>query len=194
LVERAIVKSAPGTGVKGILNKSGSLFLSLPSIASNSNSREVSYEGDTIVKPNCWFRRNFSLTGLYYRLSRYGEDLLRPTLIGIAIVFGSTLFWLMQSNPYLAPTLFSSTNISNNNITGNVTSFSKFIGFKNAGNLNQWQKAFERSFADFLPLLPLGSKIEVGLSDYVIKILGGALTFGFIAIALRRKFERKYTR
>jgi len=32
------------------------------------------------------------------------------------------------------------------------------------------------------------------LSDYVIKILGGALTFGFIAIALRSKFERKYTR
>jgi hypothetical protein len=72
--------------------------------------------------------------------------------------------------------------------------FQKFIGFKNAGNLNQWQKAFERSFADFLPLLPLGSKIEVGLADYIIKILGGALTFGFIAIALRRKFERKYTR
>jgi hypothetical protein len=32
----------------------------------------------------------------------------------------------------------------------------------------------------------------VGLSDYVIKILGGdALTFGFITIALRRRFERK---
>lgn len=61
-------------------------------------------------------------------------------------------------------------------------------------NHTQWQKAFERSFADFLPLLPLGSEIQVGLSDYVIKILGGALTFGSIAITLRRKFERKYTR
>jgi hypothetical protein len=55
-------------------------------------------------------------------------------------------------------------------------------------------KAFERSFADFLPLIPLGSKTKVGLSDYVIKILGSALTVGFIAIALRRKFERRYTR
>jgi hypothetical protein len=53
-------------------------------------------------------------------------------------------------------------------------------------NLNQWQKAFERSIADFLPILQTGSKIQVGLSDYVTKILGGALRFGFIAIALRR--------
>jgi hypothetical protein len=36
--------------------------------------------------------------------------------------------------------------------------------------------------------------VEIGLLDYVIKIAGGALTFGLLAIALRRKFERKYTR
>jgi hypothetical protein len=35
--------------------------------------------------------------------------------------------------------------------------------------------------------------IKIGLSDYIIKIVGGAVTFGFIAIALRRRFERKYT-
>jgi hypothetical protein len=61
------------------------------------------------------------------------------------------------------------------------------------GNHTQWQKAFERSFVDFLPLLPIGNKVEVGLLDYVIKTIGGVLTFGLIAIALRRKFERKYT-
>jgi hypothetical protein len=54
-------------------------------------------------------------------------------------------------------------------------------------------KAFERSFADFLPLLPQGD-IKVGIVDFIIKIVGGALTFGLLAIALRRKFERKYTR
>jgi hypothetical protein len=32
------------------------------------------------IKKNCWFRRNFSLTGIYYNLSRYGEDLLLPAL------------------------------------------------------------------------------------------------------------------
>ncbi|MGB6627894.1 MAG: hypothetical protein WBE61_07160 [Nitrososphaeraceae archaeon] len=98
-------------------------------------------------------------------------------LLGIVIVFGSTLFWLMQSNLYTEPS------------SSHVTGFTQVVA-----NYTQWQKAFERSFADFLPLLPLGSKIQVELSDYVFKILGGALTFGFIAIALRRKFERKYTR
>jgi hypothetical protein len=33
----------------------------------------------------------------------------------------------------------------------------------------------------------------VGLIDYIIKIVGGAVTFGLIAIALRGRFERKYT-
>jgi hypothetical protein len=47
---------------------------------------------------------------------------------------------------------------------------------------------------DFIPLLTLPSDIKVGLIDYVIKIVGGAVTFGLLAIALRRKFERKYTR
>jgi len=32
------------------------------------------------------------------------------------------------------------------------------------------------------------------LSAYIFKIVGGVLTFGLLAIALRRKFERKYTR
>ncbi len=53
-------------------------------------------------------------------------------------------------------------------------------------------KAFEISIAGFIPLLPLGSNIEVGIIDYVIKIVGGAVTFGLIAIALRRRFERRY--
>jgi len=81
----------------------------------------------------------------------------------------------MQSNPYTEPSL------------SHVTGLTQVVA-----NHTEWQKAFERSFADFLPLLSLESKIQLGLSDYVIKILdGGVLTFGFIAIALRRKFERK---
>ena len=37
------------------------------------------------------------------------------------------------------------------------------------------------------------SDIKIGLVDYTIKIVGGVVTFGLIAIALRRRFERKYT-
>jgi hypothetical protein len=54
-------------------------------------------------------------------------------------------------------------------------------------------KTSERSIADFIPLLLLVSGIKVGITDYVIKIVDGAVTFGLIAIALRRRtrFERR---
>jgi hypothetical protein len=58
-------------------------------------------------------------------------------------------------------------------------------------------RSFERCFADFLPLLPMASDIKVGIIDYLIKIsrwCGGALTFGLLIIAFRRRFEKKYTR
>jgi hypothetical protein len=152
----------------------------------------------------------FEQPALYYNLSRYGEDLLRPTLIGIVIVLGSTLIWLTQTNPNAEPSFFTTTNSHNYSLPELVllaranqthhtylpatTISSKFIGLDKVANYTQWQKAFERSFADFLPLLSLGSDIKVDIIDFIIKIVGGALTFGLLAIALRRKFERKYTR
>ena len=69
---------------------------------------------------------------------------------------------------------------------------STFILLKDATNYEHWSKAFKRSIADFIPLLPLGGDIKIGVIDYVTKIVGGAVTFGLIAIALRRRFERRY--
>jgi hypothetical protein len=47
-----------------------------------------------VVKQNKWLRRNFSLTGLYYNLFVYGEDLKRPALILLLPLFIlSTLYW-----------------------------------------------------------------------------------------------------
>jgi hypothetical protein len=34
------------------------------------------------VKENCRFRRNLSLTGIYYHFSNYGESIVKPTIIG----------------------------------------------------------------------------------------------------------------
>jgi uncharacterized protein YjbI with pentapeptide repeats len=132
-------------------------------------------ENSLDIKQNNWFRRNlFSLIGWYYHLSRYGESLWRPTLAGLVIVFLSTLFWLIQINPSAKP------------------SFTNTVGFANATNITVWQTAFERSMADFLPILSMGEGVKVGIIDYVIKIVGGAVTFGLIAISLRRRFERRY--
>jgi hypothetical protein len=110
-----------------------------------------------------------------YRV-RYGEDLLRPTLTGMTIVFLSTLFCLIQANPVHEP------------------SFSHIVGFSQIGNHTQWCKSFERSLVDLIPFLPSGNNLQIGLLDYAIRIAGGVLTFGLLAIALRRKFERKYIR
>jgi uncharacterized protein YjbI with pentapeptide repeats len=132
-------------------------------------------ENSLEIKQNNWFRRNlFSLTGWYYHLSRYGESIWRPTLAGLVIVFLSTLFWLIQSDPSGEP------------------SFTNTVGFTNAGEITVWQTAFERSMADFLPILSMINGVKVGLIDFIIKIVGGAVTFGLIAVALRRRFERRY--
>jgi hypothetical protein len=129
------------------------------------------------------------LTGLYYHFSHYGESIPRPIIIGVIIVFLSTLFWLTQSDPTLEPHFPPTVE------TDSTSTFVGFRDFYNGTHLNGTHllKSFERSFADFLPLLPAGD-FKVGIIDFIIKIVGGALTFGLLLIAFRRKFERKYTR
>jgi hypothetical protein len=123
------------------------------------------------------------------------------------------LFWLTQNNPLLQPTLNATIVINNANLNYTTSTMNTngslnnnqvvdanklvnktanyFIGFQKAEDPSQWLKAFERSLADFLPLLPTGD-FKMGIIDFVIKIVGGAVTFGLIAIALRRRFERRY--
>jgi hypothetical protein len=50
-----------------------------------------------------------------------------------------------------------------------------------------------KDMGNFISLLSTPRDIKIGLVDYIIKIVGGAVTFGLIAIALRIRFERKYT-
>jgi uncharacterized protein YjbI with pentapeptide repeats len=114
------------------------------------------------IKLNGWLRRNLSLTNLYYRLARYGEDLLRPSLFGIGIILLSTLYWAIQSNPTLEP-LFS------------------------LDGLTQVGYGFERSTTVFLQL----NNDDLVWQDYIIKALG-IVSLGLFAIPMRRKFERKF--
>lgn len=44
---------------------------------------------------------------------------------------------------------------------------------------------------DFLPVVSLEQK-TTHLIDYLVKVLSGVIVFGLAAIALRRKFERRY--
>jgi hypothetical protein len=62
---------------------------------------------------------------------------------------------------------------------------------KTSGQTN-FEIAFVRSLTNFLPSLSFGTELNVGLLDIAFKIVGGAVIFGLIIIALRRKFERKF--
>ena len=148
-------------------------------------------EKKDIPKENNWFIQKFSLTGLYYHLSRYGESISRPIILGVIIVGLSTLFWLIQNNPTGEPFI---PNISNNKLDIAKTSVDNFINYSQISNNTHILKAFERSLADFLPLLSMPSDTKIGIIDFIVKIVGGGLTFVLLGVALRRKFERKYTR
>ncbi len=127
---------------------------------------------------NDWFSRNISLTGLYYHLSKYGQSFSRPALFGVGIVLLSTLLWLTQPNP------------SGDFLLSNMTVPQLVTVNKTSGQTNL-EIAFVRSLTNFLPSLSFGTD-TVGLLDVAFKIVGGAVTFGMIIIALRRKFERKF--
>lgn len=133
-----------------------------------------------------WIETGSKKISIYHNISNYGESISRPTIIGVITVALSTLFWVMQSKPTLEPHFFINGNLHH--------STSNFIYLNQAGNLTQLAAAFQRSIGDFLPVLSLPSDIKVGIIDYITKIVGGALTFGLLIIAFRRKFERKYTR
>ena len=165
-------------------NEAGKFFIREMELKRNYHEVISSDGKGIIIKKNRWPRRILSLTGLYYHFSTYGESILKPTLIGVIIVGLSTLFWLMQSNPALQPTFSTSVH----------TPYSNFIGLANATNHTQLLKAFERSLADFLPIISLGSDIKVGIVDFIVKIVSSTLTFVLLGVTLRRKFERKYTR
>jgi len=100
--------------------------------------RELKLKGDNSPIPNIkyvyiqngWLRRNFSLNGLYYHFSRYGESIWRPTAIGAITVGLSTLFWLIQNNPTAEPFIPFISNPTSNyinltQILNNNTSFTK---------------------------------------------------------------------
>jgi uncharacterized protein YjbI with pentapeptide repeats len=62
--------------------------------------REVLCEdgSSTIVKPNCWFRRNLSLTGLYYFISRYGYNYNRAIIIAAIVLAIPIIYSTVQQS------------------------------------------------------------------------------------------------
>lgn len=148
--------------------------------------RQVFSRSGFVIKRNAWFRRHFSLYGLYYHLSRYQLDLFRPILFGILIILFTTLFFVTQSNTALTPSFNS---FKNNN------TFSAFVDMRQVGNDTHWLKAFERSIGDFIPITitSLNSNVKTSMIDTVIKIVGAGIAIGLIMAILKRNFKRKFS-
>ena len=125
--------------------------------------RDASSPKGIKIQKNDWLRRNFSLTGLYHHLFRYGESIRRiaPTIIGFYI--SSILYWVVFDSPTLH------TSFSVQSLTDSVS------------------KASERSLSNIFQFR--GNELEP--MDYFVSIASLAL-LGIVIIALKRKFERKY--
>ena len=141
--------------------------------------RQEPKNGQSQIRRNNRVIRNLSLIGLYYHLSKYGQSFSRPTIFGIGIILFSTLLWLTQPNP--------AADFSIRDMT-----IPQIITIPEMDNKTNIEIALERGLTNFLPSLSFGTELNVGLLDVAFKIVGGAVTFGLIIIALRRKFERKF--
>jgi len=106
-------------------------------------------------------------------VSKYGESLRRPTLVGLIVFSIAMLFWLIQSNPLtMQPSIFDTT------------------GLNRLANHTHVNSAIERSFTDFIPFIQPQIK-NLSFPDYATKVMG-IIILGLILISLRRKFERKF--
>ena len=131
----------------------------------SSDGSSTEPETGVNISRNGWLRRNFSLTDLYYHFSSYGESIAKPTIIGAITVGLSTLFWLIQNNPTAEPSLSFI-----NRHTSHVSNFINMT-YLSVWNNTHVLKAFERSLADLLPILNIGSDIKVGIVDFIVKIV-----------------------
>lgn len=156
-------------------DEAGEFFIKEMEIKRNFRSQWLDQQKIYRVSLKQWPLRNLSFIGLYYNLSEYGQSILRPTLFGIAIIALSTFLWFTQPDHSLD---FSVAEI--------------MVSQKKNYTLAHFHDSIERSILNFIPLLPAGEGIRLGMMDYLFKIIGGAVTFGLIIIALRRKFERKF--
>lgn len=127
-------------------------------------SEKDSASGSEVIQ-NGKFRRNLSITGLYYHLFRYGESLSRIVLT-IALFFSlTTLFWLIYPSSLIPKTLSNQENLTTSVVVVN---------------------AIERTLSDMFQI----SSQDLQPMAYFIRISSLAL-LGVIIIALKRKFERK---
>lgn len=153
-------------------DESGKFFINEMDLKRNYSEKHGRITNNNILK------KYLSPLGLYYLLSKYGEDLWRPFGIGVFIIGLSTFYW--------------SFNFTYDN--GEIISLtlpSTFDVYQWIHNGTNWSESFDRSLLDSLPLVSLEND-QSRLLDYLTKLSFSIVPVGLSAIALRRKFERRF--
>jgi uncharacterized protein YjbI with pentapeptide repeats len=115
-----------------------------------------------------------SLNGLYYLLSDYGEDYLRPLMLGLTILVIATLWFYITSH-------FVDFGICS--LKPSIILIECYLTIPLSDEL-------KRTIIDFLPFS--GFTIpNPSFGDIILKALG-FVVFGLLFISLRRKFERRF--
>jgi hypothetical protein len=146
-------------------DKAGEFFIREMELKRNYRDDRTNYKfrNTNGIRARNIILRNISMTGLYYRLSKYGHDFIRPSIFGAIVIMLSIVF-----------------------TSGLYNSFLFLVPLNNA-TFQNIEDATERSITTFIQFR--GEQLI--WQDYIIKALG-ILTLGLLAIPLRRRFERKF--
>lgn len=130
------------------------------------------------LEKQSWTKRNAFPIGLYFHLSTYGENEVKP-LTGLAILFViSFSAWFIYSSGIYERLVYQIANLISMS-TGAIN----WDGIKVVEGI---RLGFERAMSNFFQV-----NNESTFFDYIIRI-GLVLELGLLFIALRRKFERRF--
>ena len=102
-----------------------------------------------IINKNSWFKKNFSLTGLYRITSEYGQSYTRPAILSIFVLLIPLIYSLIQQYP--------DENVSFDKVMTSIDS-----NFKDIFNISEKQSTIGY-FINFLTIPALGALLWAAL-------------------------------
>ncbi len=127
------------------------------------NYKEINLKDFHIIIKKSWFVRNFSFSGLYYHLARYGESYVKPAGFTVVLITLSIMYFWYES-------LSNPTNMNYQSLIPTL------------------EDSIKRSLSAFFPIFQL-EKNELG--DYLLRLAMFPI-LGTMFIALKRKLERRF--
>lgn len=145
--------------------EAGQFFVREMEIRRKYREEFSSDEGKYIPKRNNWFIQNFSFTGLYYNICKYGENSTRPIILFGIIMLLSTIYWFISSEIGLSLQKSLLTSTCNEHLI---------------------LCSIERTLDDIVSFPEKGIIV-----DYITRI-SSLIVLATLLLPFRRKFERRF--